>query len=149
MRPDGGFMAMSAAHGSSCELVGIPADILPVAWDDFAPWLAKALERGGDGTFSLADIYDAIYRREMQLWGVWRNGWRAATVTQIIKTPQQTVLLILLVGGEDMADWLPLLDDLCRYGKENGADMAEICGRHGWRKWLPDWESQTVLRRAL
>lgn len=142
-------MVMSVDHGSSCELVGIPADILPVAWDDFAPWLAAALERGGDGSMTLGDVYDAIARREMQLWGAWQDGWRAAAVTQIIAQPRQTVFLIVLAGGEQADAWLPLLDDLCRYGKERGADVAEICGRHGWRKWLPDWESQTVLRRVL
>lgn len=137
------------ASGQSCDLVGIPAEFLAEAWDDFAPWLAAALERGGDGTFNLTDVYEGISKREMQLWGVWREGWRAGVVTQIAGTPRKTVLLILLVGGEEMSDWLPLLEDLCRYGKEKGASMAEIVGRHGWRKLLPDWDSQVILRRAL
>lgn len=142
-------MDTAQASGQSCDLVGIPAEFLADAWDDLSPWLGAALERGGDGSFSLADIYDAISRREMQLWGAWREGWRAAGVTQIIKTPRQTVLLILLVGGEELAEWLPILDDLCRYGKEKGATMAEIVGRDGWRRLLPDWRSQTILRREL
>jgi hypothetical protein len=72
------------------------------------------------------------------LWVVHDAGQRlAALVTELERWPDgRTVLVIAIMGGAGLADWLHLLPVIESYGVEAGATALQIRGRRGWSRVL-------------
>ena len=81
----------------------------------------------------------------LHLWLI--DGMKAACVTQVVEYPDERVLFVSALGGEEMSDWLDdLLDTLDAYAKRIGAGAIEMHGRKGWQKIL-NWETDKIIMR--
>jgi hypothetical protein len=109
---------------------GIPASQVLEIWDSVEPKIASALEREETG-FDSDHILTRIQSRQMQLW----VHPKAAAVTQIQTYPLFKKLVLVIVGGRAMEEWLDdLMVIIADYGRENGCKFAEQWGRKGWLK---------------
>lgn len=120
-------------------LHGIPADDIDWIWPRVAPILERAINVS-DGKYTLDQVHDYLNTRDMQLWVVEKTGrMLCVCVTQIINFPNKKVLLILFCAGEGMFEWVRLIKPILAWGKNEGCASAEIYGRPGWEKVLPDF----------
>lgn len=72
--------------------------------------------------------------RQMQLWVV---PEKAAMITQVLVYPQHKVLLVPILAGDDMDEWLPdIVETLEHFAKHMGCKYIEERGRPGWGKVL-------------
>lgn len=130
-------------------LIGVPYDALASVWDDARPLIEKALAEG-TGDYTLANIHAALADRSMQLW-LWIKDERptAALVTTLVNYPTRRVALMLLAGGDGLAEWK---DDptIKNWAKANGCAALEVFGRKGWERVLMGFEPVSVqYRRAI
>lgn len=105
------------------------------AWEVCAPMIQAAID-SGDEPYQLEDIKKEIDKNQMQLWSIMSNNDKilAAFVTTIAY--KDRVLLIFFAGGEEMEKWLSLIDELTRWGKDNGCTSCQVHGRVGWDRML-------------
>lgn len=87
--------------------------------------------------YDLDHMRDAIFEGKAALFGVF-EGLKpiAAIVVTEVCYPKRKVLLIELVGGDNMADWFDeaiLL--LTEYAKRASYGAITAQGRMGWRDW--------------
>jgi hypothetical protein len=90
--------------------------------------LVDALTNAGR-THEIEDVMRALRTGDAQIWV--END--SVVVTEVLVFPKRTVLRYWLAAG-DMDDMLTLLPKLEQWGREQGATLAEMVGRRGWRK---------------
>ncbi len=107
-------------------------------------WLRKALEKvpENDLTCILQSVYEGntmlwLTRREEEIIGV--------TTTQVLDHPNERHLLIELLGGKDIKEWVHLIADIEAWGKDLGCVKSEIHGRPAWKKLLPEYKSNIII----
>ena len=114
--------------------------------------MRDALSHGGM-VFAPEDIRLGLLRNEMKLWlASDETGPVACCVTRIEKFPRSTVCAILILSGDNMAEWFKFLPDIEDWGRSKGADCAQCVGRKGWTRILagPGYEPMaTIYRKAL
>lgn len=98
--------------------------------NDYRTVLEPALARSG-GSHAWDDVVEGVASGYMQLWA---NG-RSAAITQIIRHPQKTVLVVFLAGG-DMGELLDMLEDAKLWGAGEGCEEIQMHGRRGWLRVL-------------
>ena len=69
-------------------------------------------------------------------------------MTRILCYPRSRSLLIELLGGEGMAEWIHLIQHLEVYAREQGCRHVEVQGRRGWERALAG-EGYTFMRQML
>lgn len=125
-------------------LLAIPADQVDTVWPQVRGPLAKAI---GDRRSCIDDVLLDVLRRDAQLWLVLRGEEvRAALVTRELRYPRGRSLLIQLLAGQGLGEWVHLLAELERHARELGCDAVEIQGRRAWERVLPGY---TVVRTVL
>jgi hypothetical protein len=108
-----------------------PALLSDSEWERCSPWIEAALDHAG-GTHSLADVRGMLASGEARMWA----GKACALVATIEQTPQRTMLLLWLAGGD--------LDELVSiwraeaeaWGSEKGCTTSLLIGRRGWVRAL-------------
>jgi len=100
------------------------------AWPSVETRISKTLDSVDTG-YNAEDVLTALQLREMQLW----VHPKAVAVTQIIKYPRFKTLLLRIVSGDDMGEWIDSLMNLLEaYGRAMGCKYGEQWGRKGWLK---------------
>lgn len=59
--------------------------------------------------------------------------------------PQKSYLLIHLVGGKQLEEWIYIVEEFEELAKQGGFDGVISYCRPGWKKLLPDWRSDRVI----
>lgn len=120
------------------------------------PYVQKYLSAStqlSDGAFTPEDILHSLKSGEMQLWVVSTNSIiYCALITEVKQFPHQKHLNILFLGGDEMPEWIHLIDDIVNRAKINDCDAVKIYGRKGWEKVLAKYgfkHSHCVLKRDL
>ena len=114
-------------------------------WPRVAAFVEKALDRQSE--WRLADILEQLQAQRMQLWVV---PWRLALVTQLQTYPGARICMIVLCGGDGLAENKHLLDEIEAWARSLGCDEMRIQGRAGWQRVYPEYEPMaTVMRRRL
>jgi hypothetical protein len=90
--------------------------------------LVDALAEAGR-THEIEDVMRALRTGDAQVWV--END--SVIITELLVFPRRSVLRYWLAAG-DMDDMLTLLPKLEAWGREQGATLAEMVGRRGWRK---------------
>ena len=85
----------------------------------------------------------------MQLFIAMADEIIASAITQITDYPQKRVLTIVLLGGGRMNEWLPLLNQLEKWGIDEGCEQIELYGRPGWEKVLKWEKTYIALKKNL
>ena len=82
----------------------------------------------------------------MQLWIVTEDKEIiAALVTQVVSYPQKKILRLISLAGEDFNKFNHFLDMVQSFAIKTGCTGLELWGRKGWKKLLPDWESNYIV----
>lgn len=107
---------------------------VPYVWDEVAPFIQKALDRGSN--YTLDDIESGLLNKEMQLW-VWQpDNIEAALVTTILNKKGVRFCLFLALGGNFLDDWIQYLHIVEDWARDNGCDEMRIYGRIGWARHI-------------
>jgi hypothetical protein len=133
---------------SSAELLCVDPKRIHEIWPHVAPLLRRAIARTGLSAF--ADIEQDILRGNALLWlAVGGEGGataiEAAASTSLQQTDGGKVCIITACAGADMARWLPLINHIEAYAKEEGCRCVRIFGRKGWLRVLEGYRATSVV----
>jgi hypothetical protein len=133
---------------SSAELVCVDPKRVHEIWPHVAPLLRSAIARTGLSAF--ADIEHDILHGNALLWlavsgdgGV--SAINAAASTSLQQTDSGKVCIITACAGADMARWLPLINHIEAYAKDEGCRCVRIFGRKGWLRVLEGYEEKHII----
>jgi hypothetical protein len=124
----------------------ISAEDVPYIWDDVAPMLHRVKEHS-EGELEIDDFLDHLTMGGMQLWIATENKEIImSAVTQIISYPQKKILRVIALAGENFKE----VHDNCinmveAFAIKHQCSSLELWGRKGWKKMLPDWNSNYIV----
>ncbi len=124
----------------------ISAEDVPYIWDDVAPMLHRVKEHS-EGELEIDDFLDHLTMGGMQLWIATEDKEIImSAVTQIISYPQKKILRVIALAGENFKE----VHDNCinmveSFAIKNQCSALELWGRKGWKKMLPDWNSNYIV----
>lgn len=105
-------------------------------WDVFEKRIDRVIARNPIGS-TAEDILTCVQNGTMQLW-LTASG-KGVGVTQVISYPQYRVLLIFIVAGEDVQEWLDAgHHQLDSFAQSQGCAHVDFIGRKGWAKLVAD-----------
>lgn len=118
------------------ELVQVPVEnVRDVLERGAAAMLDTALNDEGRVLFS--DVARDLLTGDAVLWLVMRGDVaRAALVTREVRYPRCWSLLVQLLAGEGLEDWVHLIADIERSARDRGCKYVEVQGRRGWEREL-------------
>ena len=120
-------------------------DDVEYIWEKVEPILARVTPHS-EGELETGDILDLVTEGSMQLWIVAENKEIiAALVTQIITYPQKRILRLVSLAGEDFNKFKHFLDIVESFAIQKGCTALELWGRKGWKKLLPEWNSEYIV----
>jgi len=123
----------------------IPHSQLADHWNDTAPFLRAALARS-NGRYDERSVAQSLVNRDMQLWAAIQDGRIvSAAATQIAVYPTGLRSCLFLLGGGDGAAILENEAPVLGWAREQGCTLAELIGRRGWVRRLPEWENELVI----
>lgn len=129
---------------SSVELVCVDPTRAAEMWSHVAPMLRAAIERTGLSLFS--DLERDVLSGRALIWLAWNGeSIEAAAATALHPTEAGLVCSVLACGGSDMGRWLPLLDRIEGYAKDEGCKRSRIVGRKGWLGVLDGYRGKHVV----
>jgi hypothetical protein len=107
-------------------------------------YLRKALTKAPE--YSLRDILKSIYDGISVLWLIEDDGDIVGSFTvKVYEYPESKILMLHLLGGDKIEEWLHLLSEVEDYGRDLGCDLVEMHGRYAWKKLLPDYTSDRII----
>jgi hypothetical protein len=129
---------------SSVELLCIDPERVDTIWPYAAPLLQSACRRTGLNAF--ADIEADILARRSLLWIAWNGrAIEAAAATVLIHSEAGKVCIITACGGRGIERWLPLIDGIEAYARDEGCARVRVYGRKGWLRVLEGFEQRHVI----
>jgi len=121
-----------------------PEDVAYI-WERVAPLLDEAQEHT-EGEVESDDFLESLTHGEMQLWiATEGNELHSIMITQIITYPQKKVLRIISLAGSDFKRLYQFNEMVESFAIKTGCTSLELWGRKGWKKLLPDWESNYIV----
>tara|TARA_R100001530_G_C4317275_1_gene154733 strand:+ start:1017 stop:1436 length:420 start_codon:yes stop_codon:yes gene_type:complete len=122
-----------------------PEDVAYV-WEHVAPLLDKVQEHT-EGEVESEDFLEPLTHGDMQLWIATEDkSLHSVMITQIIPYPQKKVLRVISLSGsefnEKLSEFQAMLES---FAIRTGCSSLELWGRKGWKKLLPDWESNYIV----
>jgi hypothetical protein len=92
------------------------------------------------------EVEDDVMTGHALLWLVWKAPEiLGAAVTQIVVTQKSRVCVIVACGGENLRLWLPPVERIENYARDEGCDAVRILGRKGWMRVLEDYSAPAVI----
>ena len=121
-----------------------PEDVAYI-WDKVAPLLARVKEHS-EGEAEPDDFLEALTHGDMQLWIATKDSnMHSVMVTQIVTYPQKQILRVISIAGSDFKKLYEFNDMIESFAIKTGCSAMELWGRKGWKKMLPDWESNYIV----
>ena len=121
-----------------------PEDIAYI-WEEVAPLLERVKEHS-EGEHEPDDLLEPLTHADMQLWIATEDQkMHSAMVTQIVPYPQKQVLRVISIAGSDFKKLYEFNDMVESFAIRAGCSGMELWGRKGWKKLLPDWESNYIV----
>lgn len=117
-------------------------------WPEVRGLIAQSVER--DDAVTLADVDEALFANLAQLWTVREDGLVLAAVTQLLALKGGRQAYVWQMGGDFERGGEAIVPAFLDWARGEGCVSAEMNGRLGWRKKLPDWQVVSVtLRKVL
>ncbi len=92
------------------------------------------------------DIEADLLSGRSLLWLAWdTREIQAAATTVLINSEIGKVCVITACGGAGMKRWLPLLDGIESYARDEGCVRVRIYGRKGWLRVLDGYHAKHVI----
>jgi hypothetical protein len=121
-----------------------PEDIAYI-WEEVSPLIEMA-RKHSEGELETDDFLEPLTHGDMQLWiATEDNNMHSAMVTQIVPYPQKQILRVILIAGSDFKRLYEFNDMIESFAIKTGCSAMELWGRKGWKKMLPDWESNYIV----
>ena len=121
-----------------------PEDIAYI-WEKVAPLIERAKEHS-EGELETDDFLEPLTHGDMQLWiATEDSNMHSAMVTQIVTYPQKQILRVILIAGSDFKMLYEFNDMIESFAIKPGCAGMELWGRKGWKKLLPDCESNYIV----
>ena len=121
-----------------------PEDVAYI-WEDVSPLIEMA-RKHSEGELETDDFLEPLTHGDMQLWiATEDNNMHSAMVTQIVPYPQKQILRVILIAGSDFKRLYEFNDMIESFAIRTGCSAMELWGRKGWKKMLPDWESNYIV----
>jgi hypothetical protein len=125
---------------------GIQSTQVDEVWADVEHYINRSLKYGL-GEYEAEDIKELCKARQMQLWIMFDGKVKGAIVTQILKYPQFSILLGLLISADNFIEWRDKVDEtLIGFGKDKDCKYLEFFGRKGWGNYLKDINYKEQVR---
>lgn len=129
---------------SRVELVCVDPERVREIWPHVSPLLKAACYRTKLNAF--ADIEADILGGRSLLWVAWNGRTvESAAATILIDSEIGRVCVITVCGGSDMKRWLPLIDQIEAYARDEGCKRVRIFGRKGWLYVLDGYEERHII----
>ena len=94
----------------------------------------------------LDDVESDVLSGRSLLWLAWDGqAVHAAAATVLINSEIGKVCVITACGGAGMKRWLPLLDGIESYARDEGCVRVRIYGRKGWLRVLDGYREKHVI----
>jgi len=133
---------------ASAELLCIDPARVSEFWPYVAPLLKAAVLKTDLCKF--AEIEHQTLSGAGLLWIAWSGRIEAAAATVITETDRARVCVLTACGGTDRKRWLPLLEKIEAYARDQGCSVLRILGRRGWQRVLRKYRiTNVVLERQL
>ena len=135
----------------------VPTNKVTKVWDRIEPLVDKVIPYTY-GRMLTVDVLHSLITNQYHLWIIYKDDkdkWdgevEAIAITEFMKYPRRTVLLINFISGDKLDDWVKELDKvLIKFSKESGCDFLEACGRTGWERKVKKigWQKKfTIVER--
>ena len=113
----------------------VPANSLTKVWYKIEELVDKVIPYTY-GRMIAADVLHNLIINHYHLWIIEKEDTiKAIAITEFMKYPRKTVLLINFISGDKLSEWIEELDRvLVKFSKETGCDFLEACGRAGWER---------------
>ena len=114
----------------------VPTNEITKVWDRIEPLVDKVIPYTY-GRMLTVDVLHSLITNQYHLWIIYKDEKEieAIAITEFMKYPRKTVLLINFISGDNLDDWIKKLDKtLVKFSKESGCDFLEACGRAGWER---------------
>ena len=114
-------------------------------WEHVSPLIDK-VQRHTEGEVMADDFLEPLTHGDMQLWIATENkNLPSVMITQIIPYPQKQVLRVISLAGSEFEKLNEFQAMLESFAIRTGCSSLELWGRKGWKKLLPDWESNYIV----
>jgi hypothetical protein len=132
----------------SAELVCVDPKQVHLLWPIVAPLLRKAIARTGLSAFR--EIERDILQGHALLWLAVSGEGSAAAIDAVASTSLQetdagNVCVITACAGARMSRWLPLIEQIETYAKNEGCTCIRIFGRKGWLRALDGYRAKHII----
>lgn len=130
----------------------VPVSKITKIWNKIEPLVDKVIPYTY-GRMITADVLHNLIINHYHLWIIYKEQDKieAIAITEFMKYPRKTVLLINFISGDKLDDWVKELDRvLVKFSKESGCDFLEACGRSGWERKVKKigWQKRfTIVER--
>lgn len=114
----------------------VPTNEITKVWDRIEPLVDKVIPYTY-GRMLTVDVLHSLITNQYHLWIIYKDEKEieAIAITEFMKYPRKTVLLINFISGDNLDKWIKELDKtLVKFSKESGCDFLEACGRAGWER---------------
>ena len=114
----------------------VPVSEITKIWNKIEPLVDKVIPYTY-GRMITVDVLHSLIINHYHLWVIYKekDEIEAIAITEFMKYPRKTVLLINFISGDKLDDWMKELDRvLVKFSKESGCDFLEACGRSGWER---------------
>lgn len=106
--------------------------------------IVKALSKAPEHTYK--SVLRDILKGKSLLWVCLNNGSVVGVVTtKILIYPAKKTLLIHLLGGAEIEEWVGQIRKIEKVAKYNGCSSVEIHGRPAWKKLLPKYKTERII----
>jgi hypothetical protein len=128
----------------TAELVCVDPERVHEIWPHVSPLLKAACYRTKLNAF--ADIEADVLAGRSLVWMAWNGRTvESAAATVLINTEIGKVCVITVCGGSDMKRWLPLIDRIESYARDESCRCVRIFGRKGWLHVLDGYEEKHII----
>lgn len=120
---------------------------LAEAWPHAAPWIEKAVVRGG-GDYPLQDAYADIEFGRKKLFKAINGKDFAWLLLGVNESSESKTAILFSIGGKGVFNFIEKLDEFCNaYAILNGCEHIAATGRRGWKEPLAKlgWKDVSVI----
>jgi hypothetical protein len=114
----------------------VPKEAIPVIWPAMEPMIAEVIDTRGQ-ELAIVDVFQNLVAERNQLWLYGQRAkLQAWAITSISTYAAVKRLRLILLGGENIDEWLQHVDAIEQWALAFGCTEAEAWVRPGLRKKL-------------
>lgn len=110
------------------------------AWPHFKHWIRNAIDQVGLVPF--AEVEKSVLEGRALLWLAFDGETvHAAATTEL----SNDICEITACGGEGLSRFLPLIENLEQFARDEKCHAVRIAGRAGWSRLLKNYKTRSVI----